>query len=69
MATKMIDKKYYFMDDGCKEVCEFVCDTVADVAKLQTDHPNCCTGSTALVIQTGDVYMVNTSGTWVKFGG
>lgn len=67
MATKIINKRYCAEEDDY--ICEFICDTVADVAKLQTDHPNCCTGSTALVIQTGDVYIVNTSGVWTKFGG
>lgn len=65
MATKMIDKKYCYMDDGCKEVCTFVCDTAEDAAKLQTEHPDCCSGSKAVVADTGEVWMVNASGKWV----
>lgn len=44
---------------------EFILDTEADVAEL----PECCPGSTALVCSTGNVYIVNASGQWVKFGG
>ena len=33
---------------------------MADVASL----PPCCTGSSALVVDTGEVYMVNASGVW-----
>ena len=46
-------------------VREYVCDTEADIANL----PKCCTKSTALVVETGNVYVVNASGEWVKFGG
>ena len=44
---------------------EFVCDTEADIANL----PECMCGATALVISTGDIYIVNATGKWVKFGG
>ena len=69
MAIKMINKQICATDNGYENVCEFVCDTIADVPNLQTQHSNCCTGSRALVIATGDVYIVNTSGVWTKFGG
>lgn len=45
--------------------CEYLCDTEADVQNL----PNCAPSSTAIVIESGSVYMVNTAGEWVKFGG
>lgn len=63
MAIKLINERY------CpyvgEEVREFICDTEEDVASL----PQCCSQSTALVCSTGDVYIVNASGQWVKFGG
>ena len=43
---------------------EFICDTEADVAKL----PKCCAGSSALISNSGKVYIVNASGAWVEFG-
>lgn len=45
-------------------LCEFFLDTEADVEEL----PKCGTGSTALVTATGNVYVVNASGAWAKFG-
>lgn len=69
MSIKMINKKYSTQDDGDRYVCEFICDTESDVETLRAEHPNCCPQSTALVCSTGDVYVVNASGQWVKFGG
>lgn len=46
-------------------VKEFILDAEADVATL----PECVPGSTALVCASGNVYIVNASGQWVKFGG
>ena len=45
-------------------IYEYLCDTENDVSDL----PACCTGSTALVCSTGNVYIVNASGEWVLFG-
>lgn len=44
---------------------DYILDTAADVKNL----PACCPGSSALVVATGEVYMVNASGKWVLFGG
>lgn len=44
---------------------EIICDTEADVASL----PAACAQSTCLVAETGNVYIVNASGNWVKMGG
>ena len=66
MATKMINKKYSVQADGDKYVCSFICDTAADAANLQTEHPNCSSGSKAVVAETGEVWMVNASGNWVN---
>jgi hypothetical protein len=45
--------------------CEYLCDTDADIANL----PESCVGSTAVSIESGKVYIVNTEGKWVEFGG
>lgn len=42
-------------------VHELVLDTSSDVASLPKD---CRPGSTAIVIETGDVYMMNSKGEW-----
>ena len=39
---------------------QFICDTPADVASL----PECRSGCSALIVSTGEVYMVNASGSW-----
>lgn len=44
---------------------DYIVDTEADVANL----PECCSGSSALVVESGAVYMVNASGNWALFGG
>ena len=44
---------------------EYLCDTEADVASL----PACCVQSTAIVADSGDVWIVNASGELVKVGG
>ena len=58
---------------------EFICDTAADVTKLPTSKKMgeaqagdtvsdemCAVGSTASVTETGDLYELNASNTWVK---
>lgn len=58
---------------------EFICDTAADVIKLPTSKKMgeaqdgdtvsdemCAVGSTASVTETGDLYELNASNTWVK---
>lgn len=44
-------------------VVEFVLDTINDIPNLPTDVS---AGSTAFVISTGDCYMFNSEGSWVK---
>jgi len=44
-------------------VYEFVCDTADDVENLPQ---YCAAGSTAFVIATGDLYMMNSEKEWVK---
>lgn len=63
MAIKQTNREYCPSQNDY--VCEYVVDTATDIANL----PSCCTKSTALVASTGEVYIVNASGRWVKFGG
>lgn len=44
-------------------VYEFICDTEDDIENLSK---NCAAGSTAFVIETKDVYMLNSKREWVK---
>ena len=62
MAYKLIESEWCGYLDGYKK--QFVVDTKDDIANL----PQCCSGSSALVVNTGEVYMVNASGDWVLFG-
>lgn len=41
---------------------EFACDTAEDLTQL----PECPIGSTAFIISTSEVYMINGNGEWVK---
>lgn len=63
MAKKLVERKW------CAELEEYthdyIVDTDADIASL----PACATGSSALVVESGAIYMVNASGVWAVFGG
>lgn len=63
MAYKLIDQTYRPYVNA--PLCEFICDTDADIESL----PKCCTGSKALSVATGITHMVNASGYWVPLGG
>lgn len=63
MAIKMINREWCACQGAYK--IDYIVDTSADVASL----PACCTGSSALAVESGTVYMVNASGTWVVLGG
>lgn len=68
MAIKLLSKKLMEIpvDKSTPEyVCEYLCDSDSDVASL----PTCAPSSTAIVIDSGALYIVNTSGKWAKFGG
>ena len=43
---------------------EYICDYESDVANLPADAPM----STAVVAESGNLYIVNASGEWVPFG-
>ena len=51
-------------DNITYNVNEYMCDTVADLDSL----PKCAPGSTAIILEEGNVtvFMKNTEGKWVK---
>lgn len=51
-------------DNVAYNVNEYMCDSIDDLNSL----PNCAPGSTAVVLEEGNVavYMKNTEGKWVK---
>ena len=63
MAVKLINREWNEHINSYQH--EYICDTEDDVATL----PTCCSSSSALVVSTGNVYVVNASGEWVAFGG
>lgn len=58
-------KQIYPTIEGTQIRREFIIDTDEDVATL----PECATGSAALSIASGSVFVVNASGVWTKCGG
>lgn len=63
MAYKLVNKEWSpHLDEYTHE---YIVDTESDIASL----PDCAVGSSALVVETATVYMVNASGNWVPFGG
>ena len=44
---------------------EFVVDTVAEVAELPTQPPDCDMGSAAICLENSEVYMLSSRGEWV----
>ena len=63
MAIVVTKRKWAPIAPGYQFEC--IADTEADVDNL----PKCSAGSTALVVATGNLYMVNASGKWALFGG
>jgi len=48
---------------------EFLVDSPSDIADLPTDPGEIMWGAYAAVISTGEVYVLNSSHAWVRFGG
>lgn len=63
MAYKMIDKR--FVPQTNEEMHDYIIDTDADVSNL----PASPIGSNAVSLASGKVFVVNTQGEWVAFGG
>ena len=63
MAYKLVNKEWSPHLDDYKH--DYIADTESDITSL----PQCCVGSSALVVETGAVYMVNASGVWAVYGG
>lgn len=63
MAYKLVNKEWSpHLDEYTHE---YIVDTETDIASL----PECAVGSSALVVASATVYMVNASGEWAVFGG
>ena len=43
---------------------DFIADTVSDVSSLPTSEDEVAPGASCLVIETSDVYMLDSTGTW-----
>ena len=63
MAIKLVDQEWSPHLDAY--IREYIVDAEADVENL----PISCVGSTALVVSSATIYMVNASGEWATFGG
>lgn len=63
MAVKLINKEWKEHINSYQH--DYICDTEEDISEL----PDCCCSSSAVVVSTGNVYVVNASGDWVVFGG
>lgn len=63
MAFKLVNRKWCPFRNAYQH--DYIVDTEADIADL----PECCTGSSALVVESGAIYMVNASGVWAAYGG
>lgn len=62
MAIKQTGRNWHADLETTKK--RFIMDTEADAANL----PKCYTGSTAISVEGGVIYMVNASGKWVRVG-
>lgn len=63
MAVKLVNRKWCPCMGAYQY--DYIVDTEDDVSSL----PKCCTGSSALVVESGNVYVVNASDNWVLYGG
>lgn len=61
MAIKKISREWIPEYGAYRE--KFIADTEADIAAL----PKSDTGSVAVVIENGDIYVVNAAGEWAEF--
>lgn len=62
------NKRIYIGDgqpfsDNTNHICNFMCDDTSDIAGLPTA---CLPGSSAYVIDTGEKYIINGAGVWVR---
>ena len=63
MAIGIVKREYCAFDDDYR--CDFIVDSNEDFENL----PECCAGSTALSVASGNIMVVNASREWVKMGG
>lgn len=45
---------------------EYVCDSISDLSTILTDHDTLSIGAIARVISSGDKYILNSAGSWIK---
>ena len=62
MAYKLVNREWCATLNDYQY--DYIVDTESDIASL----PKCCTGSSALVVETGKVYVVNASDVWAVYG-
>lgn len=61
--------KYPSPSDGRPGIYEFICNTESDVSSLPRNVDGVNPGSVAVICSTANVYILNASNSWVKFGG
>ena len=54
---------------GTNKMYDLVCDADSDIANLPTSEDEVEIGASCLSIESGDLYMLNSSRNWVRLGG
>lgn len=69
MWAKISEKVSYLNKDGLtiKGASQYLCEEAADIDRLPTDKVT--VGSSAVVIPTGEVYLLGPSRRWIKYNG
>lgn len=62
MAFKLVNREW------CPALNDYQCDYIVDAESDIANLPTSCTGSSALVVETGKVYVVNASNQWAVYG-
>lgn len=63
MAYKLVNEEW------CPTLSDYQRDYIADAESDVVNLPQCCSGSSALVVESANVYVVNASGVWALYGG
>lgn len=70
MYIKIDQEKTVVVDSiPVKGASTFVCESEADIANLPTKASEVSVCSKAIVIPTGDAWLLGPSRTWIKYGG
>ena len=54
---------------GTNKQYDYMCDEDADISDLPTSEDEVEIGASCLSIESGDLYILNSSRTWVRLGG